>query len=201
MRIIGQSSEEEMVLAFLKAEVDSAEYPGSIERPLSMQGYTRAIIDNADLKNPRENRARVMCLSYHRGYKQNRLLFKGFPDDVTWQRASLRPGELGKAKYLNLSTWIKGSGGPRLVSDGAANLNKGLLPDSLRTKIRTIEASLRAGQRLPELILAGRGDASALVLVEGHSRATAYALASADLPDAIEVIVGLSPDMGNWHWH
>lgn len=201
MRIIGQSSEDEMVLAFLKAEVDSIEYPGSIDLALSTQGYTRAIIDNADLTDPGENRARIVCLSRHRGYKQNCWLFKGFPDEVNWQRVSLMPEELGRAKYLNQPVWVEGSGGTRLVSGGAMNIDSCLLPDSLRMKIRMVEASLRKGFRPPELILAGRGDGSSLVLVEGHSRATAYALASADLPDEVGVIIGLSPNMGNWIWY
>ena len=201
MRIVGPSSEDEMVLAFLKAEIDSAEYPGSIERALSLQGHTRAIIDNAELGNPSENQARVKCLSGFRGFKQNCWLFKGFPDEVTWQRVSLTPREVGRVKYINQPVWITGSAGTRLVADGAMNLDSGSLPDSLRSKIRTIEASVRAGYMSPELILAGLGDESPLVLVEGHSRATAYVLASSDLPNGVEVIIGLSPDMGNWYWY
>ncbi len=201
MRIVGPSSEDKMVLAFLKAEIDSAEYPGSIERALSVQGLTRAIVDNADLRDPSENQARVKCLSGYRGFKQNCWLFKGFPDEVTWQRVSLTPGEVGRVKYINQPVWITGSAGTRLVADGAMNLDSGSLPDSLRFKIRTIEANVRTGCKPPELILAGRGDDSPLVLVEGHSRATAYVLASEYLPDGIEVIVGLSPDMGSWDWY
>lgn len=44
MRIVGPSSEDEMVLAFRKAEIDSTEYSGSIERAISMQACARAII-------------------------------------------------------------------------------------------------------------------------------------------------------------
>jgi hypothetical protein len=201
MRIVGPSSEDEMVLAFLRAEIDSAEYPGSIEGALSMQGYTRAIIDNADLSDSRENSARVVCLSRHRGFKQNRKLFRGFPDEVTWQRMSLTPREVGRAKYINQSVWVMGSAGTRLVADGAMNLDSGSFPESHRSKIRSIEANVRTGPMPPELILAGRGDDSPMVLVEGHSRATAYVLASTDLPDGVEVIIGLSPNIGNWYWY
>lgn len=123
MRIVGHSSEAEMVLAFLKAEVDSEEYPGSIGRELLMQGYTRTIIDNADLKDLRENHARAMCLLGYRGFKQNRLLFNGFPDDVAWQRVSLTPGEVGQAKYINQPVWVARSAGTRLVAYGAISLD------------------------------------------------------------------------------
>jgi hypothetical protein len=201
MRSIGPSSEEEMVLAFLKAEIDSAEYREVIEGALSKQGYTRAIVDDANLQNPRENHARAVCLSCSRGYRLNDGLFRGFPNEVVWQRVSLSSEELGQTKYINQSVWVTGSGGTRFVSDGAKNLDAGTLLDSLKAKIRAIEASVRAGCRPPELILVGKGDDSALVLVEGHSRATAYVRAASCLTEGVEAIVGLAADMDGWHWY
>jgi len=201
MRIIAPSSEDEMVLAFLRAEVDSAEYHGIIEETLSALGYTRAILDNADLRNPREKHARTVCLSRSRGYKQNCGLFKGFPNNVIWQRESLSSEELGQAKYVNQHVWVAASGNTRLVSDGARNLDAGALLESLKSKIEGIEAGVRIGRRPPELILVGKGDGSALVLAEGHSRATAYVRAAAYLSDGVEAIMGISPDMGDWYWY
>ena len=190
-----------MVQAFLRAEIDSAEYREVIEGALSKQGYTRALVDDANIQNQRENHARAVCLSCSRGYRLNDGLFRGFPNGAVWRRASLSPQELGQTKYINQSVWVIGSCGTRLVSDGAKNIDAGTLLDSLKAKIRAIEASVRAGCRPPELILVGKVDDSALVLVEGHSRATAYVRAATYLPDGVEAIVGLAPDMEGWYWY
>jgi hypothetical protein len=51
------------------------------------------------------------------------------------------------------------------------------------------------------LILVGERAESALVLVEGHCRATAYVRAATHLPVEVDAIVGFSPDMGAWKWY
>ena len=49
------------------------------------------------------------------------------------------------------------------------------------------------------VIAAAIGESETPILVEGHTRATAYVRAL-DPDDEIEVIVGYSPNLDNWHF-
>ena len=58
--------------------------------------------------------------------------------------------------------------------------------------------ALRNGAKYPELILVGSEAHSALVVLEGHARLTAYALASDLIPRDLTAIVGSSRTMSAW---
>jgi len=51
------------------------------------------------------------------------------------------------------------------------------------------------------LILTGVSPSAPLVVMEGHVRLTAYALALECLPALLEAIVGFSPDFAEWGAH
>ncbi len=108
MRTIELSSENEMVLTFLRGEADSPSWQGSnIQRCLAELGRTKDLIENAMLDDPGQNQDRIECLGRCRGYAH--YLFQGFPNKVHWQRVILSIDELGRAKYLNQAGgWIRG---------------------------------------------------------------------------------------------
>ncbi|MCI0731627.1 MAG: hypothetical protein L0332_33545 [Chloroflexi bacterium] len=66
------------------------------------------------------------------------------------------------------------------------------------TGFLSLAQQVEQGTTFPELILVGRQPGSELVVLEGHVRLTAYALALACLPEELEVIVGYSPDIIRW---
>lgn len=81
------------------------------------------------------------------------MLFKDFPADVAWHRATPTVSELGATKYLaREATWHGFAGGTRLVADGASNV--GLLAGPTAV-ILGIVTGLEQGRSFPELILAG----------------------------------------------
>jgi hypothetical protein len=51
---------------------------------------------------------------------------------------------------------------------------------------------------VPPLILVSADDGATRVVLEGHTRLTAYALAPETLPDESEVLLGLSPEIASW---
>lgn len=79
--------------------------------------------------------------------------------------------------------------------DGAANINFVVLPNDTNNLIRTIAAQVTAGKKCAELIGVA-GEDGDVILVEGHVRATAYALVQ--MPEQVECIVGSSPGMRDW---
>jgi hypothetical protein len=70
--------------------------------------------------------------------------------------------------------------------------------ENANENIKAVADDLRAGKRYPALI-AVESEGGLLVLVEGHTRATAYVLAQVAIP--VEVIVGYSPQMQLWTFY
>lgn len=84
------------------------------------------------------------------------------------------------------------------MMDGAANVDSIDLGDGTNAHILAVAADVRIGKRYPELI--GVTDENEdVILLEGHTRATAYALTQ--LPEQIECMVGSSPTMRNWAFY
>jgi hypothetical protein len=80
------------------------------------------------------------------------------------------------------------------VGDAVGNVDSS--SDTKRVEpIKGIVARLRAGQRFPELI-AVEQEPQNLVLVEGHARATAYAMVLP--PWNLELFLGSSAKLASW---
>jgi hypothetical protein len=105
-------------------------------------------------------------------------------------------GDLQLLRYANYHTWVDLSDGTRLVSVGARNFRQ--RPDDPDTyQINGIVEALRNGARFPELVAAQDNDGS-LILIEGHSRATAYVMV--ELAE-VETLVASSPSMPGWAFY
>src|SRR5438128_4998277 len=96
------ATEDEMILAFLRAEIDSHRFGyrarlGVLAQPL---------IDNANLGDARANAMRKALLRDTRGYGVNSALFTGFPGNVTWRRFRLDPEDVRALRYANYATWV-----------------------------------------------------------------------------------------------
>ncbi|HSZ03421.1 MAG TPA: hypothetical protein VK788_28255 [Terriglobales bacterium] len=181
---------EEMVLAFLKAEIDSERFGSSYQATLAQSGFDRCtLIDSPDLHSTRQNAARWKILATVKGG-----LFQGLAD-VSWRRVALEKIDIPRLKYLNHRNWIEFSGGTRLVSDGAKNIRSRILPNNTNPQILAIADDVRNGKTYPELIAVAE-EGQDIILVEGHMRATAYILAGWSGP--IDCILGASPSMHKW---
>jgi hypothetical protein len=200
-------TEDEMIAAFLEAEIDSSsELPTSeIKRGLAHLGLTRSLIDNPNLTDAEENSARKSLLSY-RGYDQHKNLFHNFPLDAVWCRARLESCDFKTMRYINDQPWLNLSGNTRLVDDGAHSFcqqiadpttrNSPLIRDTQR--IAFITVALLGGKKHPELIAAKAKDGS-LIIIEGHARATAYVIAQHFVN--IEALVASSASMPEWYFY
>jgi hypothetical protein len=199
---LGPATENQMVLAFLRAEVDSPQFGQFYKHcldQLQALGITRkALLDSADLDSSRDNAQRMAVLKAVRGYGGNTLLFTRFPNDVRWCRLGLEPADWIRVKYANHSTWVDLSGGTRIVADGAKNIDSVVAAENVNQNVKALVVELRKGKRYPELI-GVKNDKDEIVLVEGHSRATAYAVAK--LIEPVQSIVGSSPSMKDWAFY
>jgi hypothetical protein len=199
---LGPATENDMVLAFLRAEVDSARFGALYQScfdQLGKFGFDRqALVDSPNLQSAEQNAIRKAILKAVRGYTAGQLLFTGFPVDVTWRRISMEHADLSKLKYANCPPWIELSKDTRFVVEGARNVGADTPAEDAAVNIRAVADDLKRGRRYPELIGVD-GQNGDIILMEGHTRATAYALTQ--LPERIECIVGSSPTMRTWTFY
>jgi hypothetical protein len=198
LRLISAATVDDMVLAFLSAEANSARWGNAFAN------LDRRLINEPDLTDAAQNTARADALAVHRGDVRTRTgFFQGLPLDTRWQRWALTPVELGNFLYANYVTWIKLSGGTRRIRDGAANVDKLQCYENGKDINAGIRATARAiddGKPMVELIAVSQGvDGRDRVLLEGHTRATAYVIARHP-PGSVTVLVGWSASMDRWRW-
>lgn len=200
MTRLGPSSVNEMIAAFVQAEFDSARFGRAYQFVLQSTGRNRSIIDHPDTTNADENRIRHGMLARVRGYPKA-TLFTRFPKKVTWHLLEFTSEEVGQFWYANWKTWITLSGGTRLVADGAANVDRIEVIEegtTVNDNIKAVAKRLRNGETFPKIIVVGQRLQLPLVVIEGHTRATAYALVGPDTVTRVRVIAAISHQMDGW---
>jgi hypothetical protein len=196
VRVVRESSEQEMIACFLLGELTSPRFGSGIRDGLVAVGRSEELLTRADLTDEVANRARRDVLAITRGYGENRELFEYFPPHVHWVRAVLTPDELARTRYVDYSYWNEISGGSRLPADAALRIREGVRVFGVSNQRFIIAArAVARGGHFPPLILAGPSRDS-LVCLEGHLRLTAHALAG--FPFEVECLVGTSPLMERW---
>ena len=196
MENVGSITEHHMVLEFVRAEVESLTFGPYYKFPAGWD--QSSLLDNGDPDDAEQNRIRIDMLDAVRGYRERRILFRGFPFDVTWSTHTIRTEELRRFRYAKYDALLALSGPSRLVADGAARIAQGESfpdPEDLRRNIEGIAQSLRDGKVHRDLIAVEAGD-GLHVLLEGHKRATAHCVV--ETCGAIGLIVGRSPSMREW---
>jgi hypothetical protein len=218
--VVGPSSEEEMVLAFLQAEVDSPRFSRSARKAVGDMN----LVSNPRLDEPHENARRRTALQRYRGFGSNDWLFRGFPTEAaSWERVRLTRDDLGGLLYTRAPEWVLLSRGSRLVADGAEHVGVDAVPTSpeiaatasavgwpprelgtpeWHAKVRqasegieAVKKELGAGRVYPETIIFAEGRSAPHIIAEGHTRATAQFL-HMNAADEVEVLVAYAPLVG-----
>jgi hypothetical protein len=199
VEFVERVTEDHMVAAFVRAEFDSARFAKPYRDGVKeLRVNPRGLIDKPDLSNQRANENRRLLLRGVRGYGIEQALFRGWPADVEWWRVRVSLEELGAFKYAHYQTWLDLTKGSRLVSDGAANVDTVPAGEEVNAHIRAVAPLVSAGRHYPELILVAREREGPVVVMEGHTRATAYIIAGA--PDPVDCLLGISPHMDSWFY-
>lgn len=181
MRILRNSSEEEMVLAFLRGELNSGRFCESILKALKTAGVSEELILNGDITDERQNVLRNRVLGFFRGYP-DREIFENYPSDVVWKYAAFEAADLNKLRYVDYSYWNELSKGTSAPVRAAETVRKGeeIYGISNQYFLDGMK-KLEQGMTFPPLIVLTCGNETYLIL-EGHCRATSYAL----FPEAFE---------------
>jgi hypothetical protein len=197
VRVIGPSSEDEMVAVFLRGELNSDRFGTAIREALARAGAPDDVVTTPDLADGSENALRRRLLTETRAYETRDGVFGRFPDAVSWQRVVLARDELVAVRYIDWDYWLELSGGSRSPVDAARRIRDGVAPYGISTD-GFLAAAERVGEGWPPLIVCTAGADEPLVLLEGHVRLTAYALAGDSAPDELGALLGTSPRMAEW---
>ena len=173
MRILQPVDENEVIAAFLRAELDSERYGPKLHGLLDRDGRDESVLRQPSLASTDDNAYRLALLDEHRAYERREGLFEGFPERVEWHRASLTRNELLEILYINWNWWLRITAGSRRPLHAAARI--------------------RAGE-----VAATTPALTPIVLVEGHVRVTAVALFPELVPEELEILLGVSPEMARW---
>jgi hypothetical protein len=198
MRVVTAVAEDEVIAAFLRAEIASDRFGPLLAKILDRRGLAESLLAHPDVNDADANGTRREVLAEHRGWGRDEEMFGGFPVRVDWFRAALTRDEVLAIRYIDWDWWLDVSGGSRLPTDAAARLRAGLVPGHGVEGHEPIAAALAARPAPPELIVVRTAGSAPLVVVEGHVRLTAYALFPEHLPDELEVFLGESPDFARW---
>ena len=199
MRVIGPSSEDEMVALFLRTELASARFGHVVRAALDSERADETLVTEADLSDPAANAARRRVLGLARGYRRDEGLFGGFPDEVRWERVGLTVDDLRTIRYIDYDYWVELAGGSRLALDGARNARAGVAPFDISSEgFHAMADALAAGATAPELLIVTSGPSQPLVVLEGHVRLTAYLLRPDAVRGEVEALLGTSPALARW---
>lgn len=195
-----RAAEPEVVLAFLRGEIDSERFGNDLRHALIDAGGLE-LVRSPDLGSAEENQARRLALAAARGWRDMEL-FQGFPEQVEWYHGVLAPDDLERVHFIDYSYWNELSGGSRRPSDVLATLQAGRLPTWL-TDLGTswcfeFAAQLANAQLVDDLIVMGTPDLSKLVLLEGHARLTAIFVGQLQRHLTVRAYLGLSAAIKQW---
>ena len=127
VRVLRDSSDDEMVASFLLGELTSERFGDDVRQALTTAGLSDRLLIEADLNDPAANRLRADLLGATRGYRQHRDVFdETFPTTVRWIRTELEPIELAQVRYISDPYWAELSAGSRLPSDAADRIRAGI---------------------------------------------------------------------------
>ncbi len=172
-----------MVATFLQAEIDSSIWGGAIRRELTRFQLTEAPVKYPDLSDPAQNCCRSAILGMYRGWRQEKWLFAKWPDGIEWWLVALDKADLANVRYMNHRAWRTFSGNtlrPTVAADRVKRGNEAEFEDIPLDAIRAVTTAMNNGVSFLPVIAVGTRESSTIVMVEGQTRITAYALAEGE---------------------
>ena len=199
---LGQATEDQVILAWLQAEIESPEFQaylvGNPPNPANLSLALKAA-RSPDLRDQTQNDLRRQIITATYGFGQGSGSFQGLGSDITWRRFRLSTDEVGEMLYARQgAAWPILSPATRKVAEGATNVGHVFTGDQTNMVVLSLASGLcHSDKKVPEIIALRRPDGR-LVILEGHARATAIVLEAHRFPKGVDVYVGDGPSVENW---
>jgi hypothetical protein len=200
---LGSATENQVILAWLQAEIESVSFQqylaGEPPNPVYLAQALRAA-RSPNLRDADQNELRRKIIVKTHGFGVGIKSFEGLANDIQWRRARVTSHEVGEMLYASgHPAWVALAPVTRKVAEGASNVGHVFSGD--QTNMLVLALALRIADSnpppaLPEIICLRQPD-SRLVIMEGHTRATAIMLEANRIPQ-VNVYVGASPSVASW---
>lgn len=200
MKIIKNSSEDEMIAYFLMGEISSNRFGNNLEKTIEKLKYDRKIVDYPNLDNPVENKKRKHILSEFRNYGKNDGLFENFPKINKYVIGEFEAKDLENIRYINYDYWNElssGTGKPLVASQNI--MNGKTVFDVDNTPFFAGANLLQNGVKFKPCIFL-TADYNTFIVFEGHSRITCYAMCPNTFNNIQAIVLECSKnDLKKWN--
>lgn len=174
MKIIRNSCEEEMILEFLKGEINSKRFNQKLYDILKELNISSEIITNGDINSDGQNKLRLKIMNKFRGYP-DRELFENFPKIYEWKYVQFDLDDLDNIYYIDYDYWNELSNRTSKLYEAAKNIKNGIEIYDVSNKPFIDGMKFLDDDKFPAIILITCNGEKNLV-IEGHSRITIYGL-------------------------
>ena len=190
-----------MIAEFLRQEYAHHDrYGAHIDECLREEGVDPRHVTAPDLADPAANEERRRVFTRYRGYGAGMPSYlTDFPaTGVRWSWMALTADEVLDSRLIQYLADHELAAGTRSVREAAHRIRNGQLASAFAERVRALADRLRDGLIVPPLVLVSADGGNTRVILEGHTRITAYALAPEALPVESHVILGSSPEIAKW---
>ena len=199
---LGAATEDQVILAWLQAEIESPDFQayivGNPPNPANLSAVLKAA-RSPDLRDQAQNDLRRQVITSLYGFGQGKGSFEGLGDDISWRRLKLTSAEVAEMLYArHEGAWQLLSPVTRKVAEGATNIGHVYTGDATNMVVLSLASGLcHSDKKVPEIIALKRPDGR-LVILEGHARATAIVLEAHRFPHGVQAYVGEGASVAGW---
>lgn len=192
MKNIRNSTEHEMILEFLKGELNSNRFNEKLIGIINKLNLNLDLINNGDVSNNNDNLSRLKIMKEYRGYPDKEL-FENFPKIDSWSFVELSPEDINNIYYIDYDYWNELSNNTSSPLEAVKTINAGkeIYEVSNQPFIDGIKY-LESG-KFPPVILITCNDEKYLI-IEGHSRMTVYGFDPSKLEGTYAYIGHCTPE-------
>ena len=173
MKLIKNTNESEMILEFLKGELNSNRFNNDLNKVLNKLNIDCNIITNGNILNLEENKIRLKIMKEYRGFPDKEL-FERFPKVIDWKYVSLSEEDLDNIYYIDYDYWNLLSNNTSRPSEAVKVIKNGIEVYDISNQQFLDGVEYLKNNTFPPVILLTCNDEKYLI-IEGHSRMTIYA--------------------------
>jgi hypothetical protein len=198
----GPATEDQVILAWLQAEIESLDFQQYLVGDPPNPAYLSMALKAArspDLKDAEQNELRRRIITKTHGFGMGAGSFQGLANDIQWRRFKLTTDEVAEMLYANHSgSWTILAPVTRKVAEGATNVGHVFTGDQTNMVVLSLASGIcHSEKKLPEIIALRRPDGR-LVIMEGHARATAIVLEAHRFEHGVGAYLGDGPSVASW---
>lgn len=172
MNLIRKTNEAEMILEFLKGELNSKRFNEDLNNAINELGLDSNIILNGNINDDQENIDRLKIMKKFRGYPDEEL-FERFPKIEEWKYLELNEKDIDNIYYIDYDYWNELSNGTSKPVEAAKVIKSGKEIYEVSNQPFLDGVEYNKINKFQPVILITCNDEKYLI-IEGHSRMTVY---------------------------